>query len=76
MVILRSQNKIDDFFMILAWASPFNPLKPIFVKTEPPGRKYNTLLRLDQYYYSEFKLKKIFFFKVFFRTGNFFASGL
>ena len=24
MVILRSQNKITDFFMILAWASPFN----------------------------------------------------
>ena len=26
MVILRSQNKITDFFMILAWASPFNSL--------------------------------------------------
>ena len=24
MVILRSQNKITDFFMILAWASAFN----------------------------------------------------
>ena len=24
MVILRSQNKITDFFMILAWASLFN----------------------------------------------------
>ena len=24
MVILRSQNKINDFLMILAWASPFN----------------------------------------------------
>ena len=23
MVILRTQNKITDFFMILAWASPF-----------------------------------------------------
>ena len=23
MVILRSQNKITDFFIILAWASPF-----------------------------------------------------
>ena len=23
MVILRNQNKITDFFMILAWASPF-----------------------------------------------------
>ena len=26
MVILRSQNKITDFLMILAWASPFNHL--------------------------------------------------
>ena len=26
MVILRSQNKITDFFMILAWASPFKPM--------------------------------------------------
>ena len=26
MVILRSQNKIIDFFMILAWASPFNAI--------------------------------------------------
>ena len=26
MVILRSQNKIIDFLMILAWASPFNTL--------------------------------------------------
>ena len=24
MVILKTQNKITDFFMILAWASPFN----------------------------------------------------
>ena len=24
MVILKSQNKITDLFMILAWASPFN----------------------------------------------------
>ena len=27
MVILRSQNKITDFLMILAWASPFNIFK-------------------------------------------------
>ena len=26
MVILRNQNKITDFFMILAWASPFKAL--------------------------------------------------
>ena len=30
MVILEIQNKITDFFMILAWASPFN------VDTVPP----------------------------------------
>ena len=30
MVILRSQNKITDFLMILAWASPF--------KSGPTGR--------------------------------------
>ena len=29
MVILRSQNKITDFFMILAWAGPFNDV-PVF----------------------------------------------
>ena len=28
MVILRSQNKITDFLMILAWASPFNKDTP------------------------------------------------
>ena len=27
MVILRSQNKITDFLLILAWASPFNGIK-------------------------------------------------
>ena len=27
MVILRSRNKITDFLMILAWASPFNKTK-------------------------------------------------
>ena len=26
MVILRTRNKITDFLMILAWASPFNLL--------------------------------------------------
>ena len=27
MVILRSQNKITDFLMILAWASPFKRIE-------------------------------------------------
>ena len=27
MVILKTRNKITDFFMILAWASPFNIVK-------------------------------------------------
>ena len=31
MVILRTRNKITDFFMILAWASPFKCLFPITV---------------------------------------------
>ena len=30
MVILGSQNKITDFFMILAWASPFKQLKDVY----------------------------------------------
>ena len=30
MVILRSQIKITNFFMILAWASPFNILQKLF----------------------------------------------
>ena len=29
MVILRSQNKITDFLIILAWASPFNGYGPV-----------------------------------------------
>ena len=29
MVILRNRNKITDFWMFLAWASPFNMLMPI-----------------------------------------------
>ena len=39
MVILRSQNKITDFLMILAWASPFNDnyrsLEPVKCVDEP-----------------------------------------
>ena len=31
MVILRSQNKITDFFMILAWASPFKHILPCLI---------------------------------------------
>ena len=31
MVISRSQNKITDFLMILAWASPFKFILPEFV---------------------------------------------
>ena len=31
MVILISQNKITDFFMILAWVWAFNPFKPEFI---------------------------------------------
>ena len=46
MVILRSRNKITDFFMILAWASPFKyrEMSALGVKTvvaqylEPTGK--------------------------------------
>ena len=31
MVILRSQNKINDFLMILAWASPFKQRRARFI---------------------------------------------
>ena len=30
MVILRTRNKITDFLMILAWASPFNVKKAVY----------------------------------------------
>ena len=33
MVILRNQNKITDFLMILAWASPFNMFKYLFYES-------------------------------------------
>ena len=32
MVILRSQNKITDFLVILVWASPFNLENSLFIK--------------------------------------------
>ena len=35
MVILRNQNKITDFLMILAWASPFNLRDYIIIKGAP-----------------------------------------
>ena len=42
MVILRTRNKITDFFMILAWASPFkacgNDVTPCGIQLEPPAR--------------------------------------
>ena len=34
MVILRTRNKITDFFMILAWASPFKANENYFI-SEP-----------------------------------------
>ena len=34
MVILRTRNKITDFLMILAWASPFNCMVPSSDKTK------------------------------------------
>ena len=37
MVILGTRNKITDFFMILAWASPFNCTCPFVVSVADPG---------------------------------------
>ena len=34
MVILRTRNKITDFLMILAWASPFNIHLIVITKSE------------------------------------------
>ena len=53
MVILRTRNKITDFFMILAWASPFKQTRyidPILVQfcpnTEPTLVQYIVLVGL------------------------------
>ena len=45
MVILRTRNKITDFFMILAWASPFNQNVFYLIKID-----YNVfyLIRINQ----------------------------
>ena len=39
MVILRTRNKITDFFMILAWASPFNVMDSLTL-VELSSNKY------------------------------------
>ena len=53
MVILRTRNKITDFLMILAWASPFKTWikikkcpKYVFVKYPPPKSGKNLVLLL------------------------------
>ena len=40
MVIVRTRNKITDFLMILAWASPFNPCvaRPVYPVTHCAAR--------------------------------------
>ena len=43
MVILGIQNKITDFFMILAWASPFNIKILVFISV---GEKLGDLKQL------------------------------
>ena len=53
MVILRSQNKITDFFMILAWACPFNYQAKCLFKTVD----LHTAISLS---YTDFKYRIIF----------------
>ena len=42
MVILRTRNKITDFLMILAWASPFNVSDDIVYKKEANNNNKST----------------------------------
>ena len=46
MVILRTRNKITDFLMILAWASPFKPFEPnkiVRQKSQPSATRLGYL---------------------------------
>ena len=40
MVILGSQNKITDFFMILAWASPFQQVHVIISTVQAQRKRF------------------------------------
>ena len=42
MVILKSQNKISDFFMILAWASPFKLWAKTWLRIQCITQKHAT----------------------------------
>ena len=46
MVILRTRNKITDFLMILAWASPFNKKSRETEETPREPRVLTILLKL------------------------------
>ena len=41
MVILRTRNKITDFLMILAWASPFNMYKGMYCRENNALRRFS-----------------------------------
>ena len=45
MVILRTRNKITDFLMILAWASPFNIPMLLFNEVDVCGR-YDSIIAM------------------------------
>ena len=47
MVILRSQNKITDFLMILAWASRFNPIRDRLYTSESDVCRRQILMYKD-----------------------------
>ena len=53
MVILRTRNKITDFLMILAWASPFNAMITSYVYQKQTSLDLRQIFKvrfLDKFY--------------------------
>ena len=46
MVILRTRNKITDFLMILAWASPFKYILDFSILTTDISNHFPTITKL------------------------------
>ena len=62
MVILRTRNKITDFVMILAWASPFKLFQYEFLKVPgPTAPEFKKLTSLNLCYLGLYHLKSIIF---------------
>ena len=51
MVILRTRNKITDFFMILAWASPFKTLLLSMALSHVGAGRWSPALLFEPYIY-------------------------